>query len=441
MEFCDKRKPFKTGYLCSIHFKETDFTLLKIGLDESNKYKMKKDAIPSIKFKEVSANLQNAELFEDYDSLIVYEGDGNEDYEIIIEEIENSCLTNSSENPKPKENSHDPNTNCQINVSKIVQTEDAINLYIPDEYFKRIPTKINIINASTLENAENDAQNCIEFNASEIIVDGETSNFVQEEDTQNVHQSEELQHLQLDDLDLDFHDLPENEKTFEMEFLDEIDTENFVEFAESLEKGNVETKTSKLPVNLLDRIKNLEKINELFATGNLNENLTSHVHSATARAQRPVERDEPLKKVPPKPKMVLYPPNSKINQNSRPILELCESFQCSICLKFFHGNTEFNKHMKTHQLVEKRFNCDTSGCEKKFSTEKQLEKHKYLLHTEGLLSCSDCAKVFESRNQLFMHMRIHSRNKRYFCDFCGKNFVNKHYLENHLRVHTGEFNL
>jgi hypothetical protein len=65
-DFCELTKFIKNGYLCSDHFLESDYTLLKIALspDEENKYILNKESVPSIRGKVVEEIEEPEELAE-----------------------------------------------------------------------------------------------------------------------------------------------------------------------------------------------------------------------------------------------------------------------------------------------------------------------------------------------------------------------------------------
>ncbi|XP_072037374.1 uncharacterized protein [Amphiura filiformis] len=106
---------------------------------------------------------------------------------------------------------------------------------------------------------------------------------------------------------------------------------------------------------------------------------------------------------------------------------------CPLCSKKFISLRYVNKHIKTHK--EKTHICDE--CDKSFKTQEALDKHKRLHTGQGLLVCQFCGKKMNGKSSLDRHERIHTGEKPYKCEFCDKRFVCCNTLQIHKQEHTG----
>ena len=62
-----------------------------------------------------------------------------------------------------------------------------------------------------------------------------------------------------------------------------------------------------------------------------------------------------------------------------------------------------------------------------------------LTHTEKkLYQCNQCEKAFSKNVDLKRHKRVHSDEKSFQCSHCEKVFTNNGDLKNHIMIHTSE---
>ncbi|KAM3913800.1 uncharacterized protein RB166_018967 isoform 1-T2 [Leptodactylus fuscus] len=94
-----------------------------------------------------------------------------------------------------------------------------------------------------------------------------------------------------------------------------------------------------------------------------------------------------------------------------------------------------NDHRAEHDPSQ-MFSC--SDCQKSFSSDANLAKHRLMCKGRKPHVCSACGKCFASASYLVIHERIHTGEKPYSCSHCGKSFTRKPDLIRHERIHTGE---
>ncbi|XP_074653022.1 zinc finger protein 1-like [Tubulanus polymorphus] len=65
-------------------------------------------------------------------------------------------------------------------------------------------------------------------------------------------------------------------------------------------------------------------------------------------------------------------------------------------------------------------------------------KHHKVDMDEGMYACDQCDKMFSKQSSLARHKYEHSGARPFGCDICGKAFKHKHHLTEHKRLHSGE---
>lgn len=86
---------------------------------------------------------------------------------------------------------------------------------------------------------------------------------------------------------------------------------------------------------------------------------------------------------------------------------------------------------------KKKLECEI--CNKQFSSNNYLEKHKQC-HTKVFsYYCEYCGKGFAVLQTLQNHLVLHSNSSRFQCELCGKRFIQKHNLTDHIKKHKGEY--
>ncbi|XP_064644562.1 zinc finger E-box-binding homeobox 1-like isoform X2 [Lineus longissimus] len=65
-------------------------------------------------------------------------------------------------------------------------------------------------------------------------------------------------------------------------------------------------------------------------------------------------------------------------------------------------------------------------------------KHHKVDEGEGMYACDQCEKMFSKQSSLARHKYEHSGARPFACDICSKAFKHKHHLTEHKRLHSGE---
>lgn len=117
---------------------------------------------------------------------------------------------------------------------------------------------------------------------------------------------------------------------------------------------------------------------------------------------------------------------------------------CTSCNLKFMWLDSMAKHMDfEHPGTEKikLYTCELCG--KAFSRSEHLERHRKTHNpSEKKFECTVCQKKFNRKDNLRSHMKIHKDNRddedKHLCIYCGRAFSNSSNLIVHMRRHTGE---
>lgn len=106
------------------------------------------------------------------------------------------------------------------------------------------------------------------------------------------------------------------------------------------------------------------------------------------------------------------------------------SFQdCPTCGKTFNHRGTLNRHMKTHNKTENKFNCEEYF--KSFSHKHDLNRHQKSHTNEKLSICEECNTSFKLKQHLNRHLNIHKKNVTFQCEECQTTFTRKDDLSRH----------
>ncbi|CAH0404153.1 unnamed protein product [Chilo suppressalis] len=111
--------------------------------------------------------------------------------------------------------------------------------------------------------------------------------------------------------------------------------------------------------------------------------------------------------------------NTKENCNENDNKTKLESIIGSVT-RSNRGNS-INKRDINTDIKEKP--CNSSFCDKRFTTSFNLSTHKRIYMGKKPYKCNVCAKRFTKNSHLATHQRIHTGEKPYKCNICDKRFT------------------
>ena len=123
--------------------------------------------------------------------------------------------------------------------------------------------------------------------------------------------------------------------------------------------------------------------------------------------------------------------NTDLSQETKKKKVTCtgeKHYSCPQCNKSFSSDGNVIRHKQTH-AAEKPYSCDQ--CNKSFSESGKLVVHKRTYTGEKPNSIDQCNKSFSQSSNLDVHKRIHTGEKPFNCDQCNKSFSRS----GHLVVH------
>lgn len=115
---------------------------------------------------------------------------------------------------------------------------------------------------------------------------------------------------------------------------------------------------------------------------------------------------------------------------------LKELFTCSICNKQLTSRKALDQHVRRVHRDEKKFSCDTQGCEFHSTNKSDLERHRQLHIEERNVVCEHCGKTFTTISILKDHvLYVHNMERQFVCEECGKAFKRNSLLNRHKMSH------
>lgn len=111
-------------------------------------------------------------------------------------------------------------------------------------------------------------------------------------------------------------------------------------------------------------------------------------------------------------------------------------FTCSICKKQLTSRKALDQHVRRVHRDEKKFSCDTEGCEFHSTNKSDLERHRHLHIEERNIVCEHCGKTFTTISILKDHvLYVHNMERHFVCEECGKAFKRNSLLNRHKMSH------
>ncbi|XP_028130169.2 zinc finger protein 93 [Diabrotica virgifera virgifera] len=116
----------------------------------------------------------------------------------------------------------------------------------------------------------------------------------------------------------------------------------------------------------------------------------------------------------------------------------CQFENCDVA---YRKKWLLEEHIRKHNK-ERPFVCTSPDCNKTFTKDSHLKRHKVMVHEkscEQICDFEDCGKIFNNKYSLKKHKtKVHNKNYSFICSECSKGFLKRCHLTQHMFVHTGE---
>lgn len=112
-------------------------------------------------------------------------------------------------------------------------------------------------------------------------------------------------------------------------------------------------------------------------------------------------------------------------------------FVCLVCQKNYKSKYVYDRHVATHEegYIQPKFKCQI--CEREFTTKFSLGCHIKSEHlgVKKTYSCPMCGKTFSQIRSYRQHANVHAGIRPYTCEICGKSFTYDKSLKEHRYMH------
>jgi len=115
-----------------------------------------------------------------------------------------------------------------------------------------------------------------------------------------------------------------------------------------------------------------------------------------------------------------------------------ESYQCEMCDFKTHLQKNLQRHTMRQHVDKLTLNLNCDECDYVAPNKDRLQTHRRNYHTGTFHECNECDKKYRDRGKYLLHIRRDHEGVRYKCENCEQEFTHKHTLVTHIkRMHEG----
>ena len=130
-----------------------------------------------------------------------------------------------------------------------------------------------------------------------------------------------------------------------------------------------------------------------------------------------------------------FPRRAERDRHVREVHSMDEKIKCQDCnLTFSRKETMLRHRTTSHTSSSSNFTCDI--CEKSFTQQRNLDRHKDDVHAGGHFKCNICPATYVRKEKLEKHKKSGQHHLAFYCEICKQNLVFKNMpaLKKHIKA-------